>query len=222
MPSTPLVSHPVRVFILLSFHLDILRLFETPVVTGCFSFSLTTVGSIAVAMQMLSISVLFFLDQIQTVLCMMKSKRNLMCVCVCVCVFSSFVAMATAGCCPGWRVWRSNKSQRRSPCCQSREDWTQTRWVQTLSSLSSLFLQTANCYEQKRPASNLFLHFDQRKMVALWNRVRRSSYLPVEGTNEPHPIMIFFFFFANIMKKQWNVVEDKEAKQTSEQRERVM
>lgn len=59
---------------------------------------------------------------------------------VCVCIFLSFVAMVTAGCCPGWRVWRSNKSQRRSLCCQSREDWTQTRSVQTPSLLSLLSL----------------------------------------------------------------------------------
>lgn len=162
----PLLSHPVRLFILTSVFSSLYivpfwnpcceRLFfiqpdnhlqhcccDANVIYFCFLF--------------------FFLDQIQTVLCMMKSKRNLMCVCV----FLSVVAIATAGCCPGWRVWRSNKSQRRSPCCQSREDWTQTRSVQTLSLLSFVFLEMANRCEQKGTASNLFVHFDQSKMVAL-------------------------------------------------------
>lgn len=46
-----------------------------------------------------------------------------------VCVRSVPVAMATAGCCPGWRGWRSSRSRRRSPCCQSSEDRIQTRSV---------------------------------------------------------------------------------------------
>lgn len=54
----------------------------------------------------------------------MKWWRNLHCPCLCVC--SVPVSMVTAGCCPGWRGWRSSRSRRRSPCCRSSEEGTRT------------------------------------------------------------------------------------------------
>lgn len=68
-------------FLLQSFHHFPLYRFETHVARGCSSFNMTTVCGSAVANgYFCSFLFIFFLDQIQTVLRMMKSKRNLTCV----------------------------------------------------------------------------------------------------------------------------------------------
>lgn len=60
-----------------------------------------------------------------------------------VCVFVC-IAAVVAGCCPGWRGLRSSSSRRRSPCCQSREEWTQTWSVYLCYYLLCVFLCAIN------------------------------------------------------------------------------
>lgn len=58
-----------------------------------------------------------------------RDFRFLLTVKLCSACWTVCVAAVIAGCCPGWRRWRSSSSQRRSLCCRSSAAWIQTRWV---------------------------------------------------------------------------------------------